>query len=657
MTRRFSLWSAVFTLSLSLAWISPAGGAPVKESTPQKTEEKATFESASKVVKGGISVEMMIDPVRNDSQASGEIMEGEDIAIGFKIVDTATGVPMPGLRPAAWIDTKGRSIELKEGKPLTVTCKDKISQFLQGSLAYQPEMDLTSYYILVMNEKPSITVLNPQLGFYVSKTVTTIPLKSPAEDWALTRDGKTLFVTMPSSNQLAVVDTATWKVATTLTTADNPVRVALQPDERYLWVGNNGPAGPLLFSGVTILDAAKRQVISRIETGKGGHELAFADDSSLAFVTNREEGTVSIVDVPKLQKVKDLKTGSLPVSADYSKQAKALYVAHEGDGKIVAIDGKRQELIATIDAKPGLRAIRFSPDGRWGFVLNQKESEAYIIDASVNRILHTVQVEPRPDQVGFTSTYAYIRSLGSNQVNAVQLGLIEKSEKLPLVKFAAGQDAPERARSIGIASVISPTPEFDVVLIANPSDKNVYYYMEGMLAPMGSFQNFPGEPRGIVVVDRSLKETSAGFYSSVLRLPHSGEFDVAFLMDSPTLYHCFQMSVKANPAIPREAPFPLKIEFLTPERELKIGKPFPFRVEVRDPLTDKPLTDLKDLHYLTILMPGISQSRTPAKPLGNGVYEADIVAGEPGYYKVFFLAPSRSAEPHQLPHANLRAVD
>lgn len=656
MTRRSCRWSAAFALSVALMWIPPAGGASATEQPTRQAEEQSSPESLRKVIKGGISVELVLDPIANDHQGPGEIMEGQDVTIGFKIVDTATGVPMPGLRPAAWIDTKGRSMELTKGKPLTVTCKDKINQFLQGSLAYQPEVDLTAYYILVMNDKPSITVLNPQLGFYVSKTVTTIPLKSPAEDWALTRNGKTLFVTTPSNKQVAVVDTANWKVATTLTTPDNPVRTALQPDERYLWVGNNGPAGAGLFSGVTVVDASRRQVISRIETGKGSHELAFADDSSAAFVTNRDEGTVSIIDVPKLQKVKDVKTGSLPVSADYSGLAKALYVAHEGDGKIVVVDGKRHEVVATMEAKPGLRAIRFSPDGRWGFVLNQKESELLIIDASVNRLVHTVQVEPRPDQVGFTSTYAYIRSLGSNQVNAIQLGLIEKSAKLPLVKFPAGQNPPEQARSIGSASVISPTPEFDVVLIANPSDKNVYYYMEGMLAPMGSFQNFPGEPRGIVVVDRSLRETGPGFYSSVLRLPHSGDFDVAFLMDSPTLYHCFEMSVKANPAIPREAPFPLKIKFLTPERELKVGKPFPFRVEVRDPMTNKPLTDLKDLHALTILMPGISQWRTPAKSLGNGVYEAEIVAAEPGHYKVFFLAPSRRAEPHRLPHANFRAV-
>ena len=37
-------------------------------------------------------------------------------------------------------------------------------------------------------------------------------LKSPGEDWLLTRDGELLFVTLPASNQVAVITTRSWKV-------------------------------------------------------------------------------------------------------------------------------------------------------------------------------------------------------------------------------------------------------------------------------------------------------------------------------------------------------------------------------------------------------------------------------------------------------------
>lgn len=625
------------------------------ESGPSQAGGEKVEESPARVVKGGISVEMRVESLTGENKIH-DLMDGEDISIAFQAVDTATGVPMSGLRPAVWIDTKASSGTSKTDGGMAMTCKEKISQFLQGSLAYQPEIDLTSYFILVMNDRPSITVLNPQLGMYVSKTVTTIPLKAPGKDWVLTRDTKKLFVTLPKVNQVAVTDTANWKVMQNLAIAENPVRIAMQPDEKYLWVGNDGPAGPLLFSGVTVIDPSGLQVVAKIETGRGHHDIDFSDDSAFAFVTNQDEGTVSVIDVPGLRKVKDVRTGEMPVSAAFSSRAKALYVVHEKDGKVVAVDGKRQEITATLDLQPGIRTIRFSPDGRWGFVLNHKENLVHVLDVSVNRVLHTVQVEPGPDQVGFSATYAYVRSLGSSQVNALQLSLIEKMEKLPVVKIPIGQDAPGHANQIGLTRVITPTPEFDVVLIANPADRNVYYYMEGMLAPMGTFQNYPGEPQGILVVDRSLKETKPGFYSSVLRLPHSGVFDVAFLMESPRLYHCFEISVKPNPAIPRKVHVPLTIEFLTQERNIRVGTPFSLKMRVKDTLSGKAVKDLQDLTALLVLMPGTSQSRIPVEPSQDGVYQVELLAAEPGYYKVFFESPSRDALMHKMPHLNLNAT-
>ena len=46
----------------------------------------------------------------------------------------------------------------------------------------------------------------------------------------------------------------------------------------------------------------------------------------------------------------------------------------------------------------------------------------------------------------------------------------------------------------------------------------VYYYKEGMAAPMGSFSNYGRRPRAVRVVDRSLREQSPGIYRTEARL-------------------------------------------------------------------------------------------------------------------------------------------
>ena len=62
-----------------------------------------------------------------------------------------------------------------------------------------------------------------------------------------------------------------------------------------------------------------------IATGMGHHEIAFSDDDRYAFVSNRDDGTVTIVDVQSLEKVKELKTGEVPISLAFSPLGKALY--------------------------------------------------------------------------------------------------------------------------------------------------------------------------------------------------------------------------------------------------------------------------------------------------------------------------------------------
>src|SRR5678816_778703 len=109
-----------------------------------------------------------------------------------------------------------------------------------------------------------------------------------------------------------------------------------------------------------------------------------------------------------------------------------------------------------------------------------------------------------------------------------------------VAKFPGGQIAPEEARTeSSIADAIVPAPEGNSVLLANPADGVIYYYTEGMAAPMGSFQNYRREPRAVMVWDQSLREASPGVYSTNLKLIGAGDYDVAFLLDTPRVSHCF----------------------------------------------------------------------------------------------------------------------
>ena len=133
-----------------------------------------------------------------------------------------------------------------------------------------------------------------------------------------------------------------------------PARVALQNDGRYLWVGDE--------SGVTVIDTSTLKVAAQLKTGAGQHEIAFTDDDRFAFVTNKQDGTLSVIDMRKLARVKDIKVGATPVAIAFSSLSKALYVASE-DGTIAVVDGARLEILTRMKTQPGLRSLAFA--ARW----------------------------------------------------------------------------------------------------------------------------------------------------------------------------------------------------------------------------------------------------------------------------------------------------
>ncbi|UCF90185.1 MAG: hypothetical protein JSW39_18035, partial [Desulfobacterales bacterium] len=422
--------------------------------------------------KEGITVEVKVEPVDNQQSAANVLMTGQDVNLQVKITDTASGDVLPGIGPTVWIDTQAPNPALPGDDTNPVSCKNKIQWFLQGSLALRPTIDLNTYYVLTLNKGPNISVIDPLLGYFNSKLITLISLVSPGEDWVLSRDGQRLFVTMPIAKQVAEINTETWKVTANITTGPQPARIAFQPDGRYLWVGNDVAGDEMSPGGVSVIDPDTREVIARVPTGAGHHEIAFSSDSQYAFVTNERDGTVAVIDVRTLRKISSIRSGAFPVSLAYSGLAEALYVADQTEGLITIIDGKRHHVLQTIQANPGFKTIRFSPDGRWGFAVNYNEKLVYIIDASDNRVRHRVQVGERPDQVTFTAGFGYIRATGSDQVYSIQLSLLDKEPRVPALKFPAGKPA-EMAPHYALADAMVPTPEDNVVLIANPTDKTV----------------------------------------------------------------------------------------------------------------------------------------------------------------------------------------
>jgi YVTN family beta-propeller protein len=635
-------------LVLLLAAVAVKAQQPAPGTTPKlepaNSLSKLPTTRAQKIVQQGIAIEFTVDPSAKNGT---KVTAGEDTNIKFKVTDTTTGTPIKGLNLSAWL-----SLREEEKAPDAAQCHEKIQSYLTGSLRARPDVDLNSYYILALNKSADISVIDPLLGFGGSKLLTLVMMKSPGEDWVLTNDREKLFVTLPLINQVAVIDTPSWKVTSYIDTGVKPTSITLQPDQKYLWVSNDDDKGA--SGGVTVIDTGMLKVAAQISTGAGRHDIVVSSDNRFAFVSNRESATVSIVDVGKLEKVSDVKVGPGPVSLALSELSKAIYAVSETDGSVAVIDAKGQ-LLTRMKTKPGSRLIRFAPGGRYGFVLNANESTVTIFDAATNHILHEVKVGKAPDQIVFSDTFAFIRSLETESVAMVRLASI--GTEVDITDFPGGQGIPAAASTPIRADSIVLAPEGNAVVLANPVDKVLYYYQEGMAAPMGDFQNYRREPLAVLIVDRSLRETTPGVYSTTVKLPASGNYDVAFLTDSPRVAYCFETTADRNPLLKEERSVALRLEPQIKEMNLAVGQNFRLRFKLIETSTNKDKDNLEDVRVLTFLAPGTWQRRDLAKSMGHGIYEINLNVPEAGVYMVFVESASMGVRYKDLPHLTLEAME
>ena len=617
----------------------------VLQNTDAGTEAAVAQDELNRISREGVVVEFSTRPTRDDVD---KVMASDWADVTFRITDASTGEPIKGRYPAAWMDL-AQAWEAKGDKPMS--CKDRVSTYLQGIVGVRPMIDLNSHFLLVMNSDASISVIDPAVGITgITNLFAQVNLDQPGADWAKTGDQKHVFVTMPLASQVALVDTETFKVISGIDAGEQPTRAELQGDERYLWVGNN--ASKAEHSGVTVIDAVEFKPLTFIPTGMGHHEIAFSEDDRYAFVSNRDSGTVTVIEVQSQQKVKDLETGPVPISLAYSPLGKALYVADGKAGTITVVDADSHEIRAQIQAKPGLGPMRFSQDGRWGIVVNPTENEVFVIDASTDQLAHTITVGKQPYQVTFTRAFGYIRSLGTQDVGLIPLSELDEATTPPVSYISAGQNPPGMAAQISIADAMIPSVKEAASYIVNQADGTVHYYMEGMGAPMGAFRNYGHQARAIEIVDRSLGELEPGVYTGRVKIPVEGQYDVAFMMDTPRFLHCFSAEVVPNPEL-KSTTAKMAVEYQTTDRRVPVGSSAMVKFRLTDPSTGLPASNLPDVTVLYYRSDGRGRTVVPARVLEDGGYEATIKVGMMTTYYVFVGSKSKEVEYTDLPFFSL----
>ncbi|HJQ70438.1 MAG TPA: YncE family protein [Blastocatellia bacterium] len=600
--------------------------------------------------KEGITVDFSIESLPASNGENPGLVAGADAIVSFRVTDKRTGQPLTGLRPRAWIDSRKVAHAPNEAE-----CKDRIRTFMGGLLSVRPDIDLNSYSLVTLNHDKTITFINPQVSFNVTKLENIIMLPSTGADWALSNDKEVLYVTLPESSAVAMINAVTRRLINTVQLESNarPTRVSLQPDGRYVWVGLDGSPQ------VAVIEAKTGKLKAMVEVGGGLHCIAFAQDGQSAYVTNSVSDSVTVIDTTTLARVGDIAVGRTPAPIAASSASGFVYAASINAGEISVINPAANKVVKTIRVGRGVVAMKFDQTGRYLFAVNQVESTVTAIDVSTNDVIASGQVVNGPDQIAFTSRYAYVRGTESEKFSLIDLNEIIHKRSLTTVNIQAGRQAPSALpQEIGVADMIQPTPEGNSVIIANAPDMMLYYYAEGLMAPMGTFQNYKRRPRALMIIDRSLGESARGIYSTPVKLTGAGRFDVPLLIDQPRIANCFSLEIAKAPGGELEKPrLSLTIEPLFKGKQFKAGEVVGLRFKLTDSVTSQPLTGLRDVQVLAFEPPGVWQQRQWARDLGDGLYEVMQTFPRAGLYNILLRVGSRGARFADLPNTRLTIVE
>lgn len=588
-----------------------------------------------------------------DTAGKTVLSEGDLVRFDFQLSDEASKKPLTGAFPAAWMDIDDSPDALSDD-----ACRDKIETFLGGGLLGKADIDLNSYQVITLNDDGTLTVVDPLFGYGGTKLLALVQLGGKGKDWAQSPDEHRLYVSVPERSEVVVIDADRWEISARIPMPGQPNRMRIQNDGRYLWVANEGKSDALV-----VLDATTLRPVAEFATGNGPHDLVLSPDNRWAFVSNHQQATLSIIDIPSMRKVSDVAVPAGPGFIDWSEASRALYVSHQQLGQISVIDPRTQAVATSIPSTAGITRLRFAPGGRYGFIVNPGNDYLYILDAATNRIVQDGKVESVPDFVTFTDELAYVRHRGSATILMVPLRAIgQQDAPIPVVDFPGGDNAPGNTSDPSLADGIIGAPGAHGVLVANPLDKSIYFYKEGMAAPMGSFNNYSRSPLAVAVVDRSLREGRPGHYQTIARIRDQGKYSLVFYLDAPKMGACFELEVgSGGPAALKRIialEGPVKVTPLFSQERFPVGKPVKLDFALHPHDKAEPITGLQDVQLLATTESGRWHQQLPAVEHSKvpGVYRAEFNFPKPGVYFLHIGSRSQGLEFNHPQYILVQAV-
>jgi YVTN family beta-propeller protein len=225
------------------------------------------------------------------------------------------------------------------------------------------------------------------------KIVKVLHAGSDPEQFALSRDGKRLFVANEDAATMSVVDVASGTVVERVPVGREPEGVALTPDGRWVLITNESD------NSVSIIDTGTLKIVKSVQVGKRPRDVAFTPDGRTAYVSGEFDASVYRMTVPQgapVERVVELRKEARPMGILLDPARKRLYVSTGRGGSVAIIDSESHKLLAEVQVGTRPWGIALSQDGRWLYTANGPSDDVTVVDTSTLRAVRHIRVGRSP---------------------------------------------------------------------------------------------------------------------------------------------------------------------------------------------------------------------------------------------------------------------
>jgi YVTN family beta-propeller protein len=232
------------------------------------------------------------------------------------------------------------------------------------------------------------------------KVVKKLNVGSDPEEFDVSADGKSLYVSNEDVKTASAIDIASGKVTRIVSLSGEPEGVAVSPDGKRVWL--TCETGGDIF----VIDLATFKVVGQTKVDQRPRSVAFVQGGKFAVVPSESAGKLYVIDTATIKVVKTvtLPAGSRPMRLRTSPDGSKLYASTGRGGTVAVLDTTNFNVTGNIKVGQRPWGIVLSPDGKYLFAANGPSNDVSVVDLATGKEITKVKAGDSPWGVAVVKT-------------------------------------------------------------------------------------------------------------------------------------------------------------------------------------------------------------------------------------------------------------